>query len=80
MACTEDSDWGNSVSRITHTKEENLKRIRMVNGSLFTSSFPMEEDLPEIVFPFVVLVHPKDPPKDFLAIVFSTVKFTFHAV
>lgn len=41
MACTEDSDWGNSVSRITHTKEENLKRIRKVNGSLFTPSFPI---------------------------------------
>lgn len=33
QACTEDSDWGKSVSAITHTKEENLKSIRNVNGS-----------------------------------------------
>lgn len=32
----EDSDWGNSVSGITHTKEENLKSLRNVNGSSFS--------------------------------------------
>lgn len=32
------------------------------------------------MFPFVVSAHPKGPPEDFLAIVFRTVKFTFHAV